>query len=74
MRNKLVKFHRRAGYYKLRRLAMAAAFFLLATITVAVPLTFMGVAALDQSSSEVTTELPGDVILTPDVLNHSVGI
>jgi hypothetical protein len=72
MRNKLVKFHRRAGYYKLRRLAMAAAFFLLATITVAVPLTFLGVAALDSNSSQVAEEVPGDIILNPDVLNQSI--
>jgi hypothetical protein len=72
MRNKLVKFHRRAGYYKLRRLAMATAFFLLATITVAVPLTFLGVAALDSNSSQVSEEVPGDIILNPDVLNHSI--
>jgi|688.fasta_scaffold94435_2 hypothetical protein len=71
MRNKLVKFHRKAGYYKLRRLAMAAAFFLLATVTVAVPLTFLGVAALDASTSEVS-EVPGDIVLNPDVLNPSI--
>ncbi len=72
MRNKLVKFHRKAGYYKLRRLAMAAAFFLLATVTVAVPLTFLGVAALDASTSEVIEDIPGDIVLNPDVLNPSI--
>lgn len=72
MRNKLVKFHRRAGYYKLRRLAMATAFFLLATVTVAVPLTFLGVAAVDTTTSEVTQDIPGDIILNPDVLNQTI--
>lgn len=71
MRNKLVKFHRKANYYKLRRTAVAVGFALLLTVSVAVPLTLLNVAAQESSSSETVSSQPGD-ILRPDILNDAV--
>jgi hypothetical protein len=56
MKDKLVKFHRKANYYRTRKVAVFAMAFMLMTASVAVPLSLMSVEAQQQSSTSQTTE------------------
>jgi hypothetical protein len=64
MKDKLVKFHRKANYYRTRKVAIFAMAFMLMTASVAVPLSLMSVEAQQPSSNSQTsdTEVPSEAL------------
>ena len=54
MKDKLEKYHRKANYYRTRKVALFAMAFMLMTASVAVPLSLMSVQADNTSSVQVS--------------------
>ncbi len=52
MRDKLVKYHHKAVYYRLRKVALIMFFVVLTTAVIAIPISIMSVAARENESSD----------------------
>ncbi len=52
MRDKLVKYHHKAVYYRLRKVALVLFFVVLTSAVIAIPISIMSVAARENESSE----------------------
>jgi len=52
MRDKLVKYHHKAVYYRLRKVALIMFFVVLTTAVIAIPISIMSVAARENESSQ----------------------
>ncbi len=57
MKDKIEKFHRKANYYRTKKVALLAMAFMLMTATVAVPLSLMSVEADTSSTSSHMSEI-----------------
>ncbi len=52
MRDKLVKYHHKAVYYRLRKVALVLFFVVLTSAVIAIPLSILNVTARENESSE----------------------
>ncbi len=52
MRDKLVKYHHKAVYYRLRKVALIMFFVVLTTAVIAIPISIMSVAARENESCD----------------------
>ena len=52
MRDKLVKYHHKAVYYRLRKVALILFFVVLTSAAIAIPISIINVAARENESSE----------------------
>ena len=53
MRDKLVKYHHKAIYYRLRKVALVLFFVVLTSAVIAIPISILSVTAEENESSEI---------------------
>ncbi len=63
MRDKLVKYHHKAVYYRLRKVALVLFFVVLTSAVIAIPLSILNVTARENESSEnLSSSEPSSIV------------